>query len=104
MAYRKATESPVIELKTLLPFLMKKVDGLQHNSPQQILSAWPLIVGEQWASVAKAVSFVDGILTVKVKNSSILSQLTQYEKPRLLKLLREKFPSWTIQEIRFCMG
>lgn len=104
MAFKKATESSTIELKAMFPSLMKKMEKLQQNPPQQILTAWPLIVGEKWAPMAKAVSFSDGILTVKVKNSSVLSQLSQYEKQRLLKSLREKFPSQTIQEIRFCMG
>lgn len=104
MAFKKATESCSVELKTLLPSLLKKMEKLQQDRPQQIIDAWPSIVGEKWALLAKAASFSEGILVVKVKNSTVLSQLVQYEKQKLLKSLREKFPSHTIHEIRFCMG
>ncbi|HSX03777.1 MAG TPA: DUF721 domain-containing protein [Rhabdochlamydiaceae bacterium] len=102
--FKKATEKATKELSEMLPSLMKKMQKLQSDTPQQILTSWPLIVGEKWASMTKAASFSDGILIVKVKNSSLLSVLSQHEKQRLLKSLREKFPSCTIQEIRFCMG
>jgi Dna[CI] antecedent, DciA len=104
MAFRKATESCSVELKTLLPSLLRKMEKLQQDRPQQIIDAWPKVVGEKWALLSKAASFVDGILIVKVKNSTVLSQLVQYEKQKILKSLREKFPSHTIHEIRFCMG
>lgn len=104
MTYKKLTESTSKELKMMLPSLMKKMEELKQDPPQQIVLAWPLIVGEKWAPMTKAVSFIDGVLLVKVKNSSLLSILSQHEKQRLLQSLKEKFPSWSIQEIRFCMG
>jgi hypothetical protein len=104
MAFKKATESSSVELKNLFPSLLKKMEKLQKDCPQQIIAAWPHVVGEKWALLAKAASFTDGILVVKVKNSTVLSQLVQYEKQRILKTLTEKFPSHSIHEIRFCMG
>ncbi len=104
MQYKKATETTTKELSALLSPLLKRMQKLQQDPPQQILLAWPAIVGDKWAPMTKAVSFSEGILTVRVKNSTLLSLLAQQEKQRLLKSLKEKFPSCTIQEIRFCMG
>jgi len=72
--------------------------------PDLILAAWPSIIGERLAPMTKTVSFVDGVLTIKVRNSSLLSLLAQHEKPRLLKELRKKFPSAAIRNIRFHIG
>lgn len=101
---KKLTESNAKELKNMLPGLIQKMQKMRSDSPHHIISAWPSIIGEKWAPMTKATAFHDGILTVKVKNSTSLSHLSLYEKPRLLKALNEKFPHIAIQEIRFCIG
>lgn len=101
---KNSTESNAKELKKMLPALMQKMQKLRTDSPHLILAAWPSIVGEKWAPMAKAAAFREGILTVKVKNSTVLSLLAQHEKQRLLRSLKEKFPEGAIQEIRFCIG
>lgn len=101
---RKATESSAIEIKDLLPEILRKMERLQQDSPQLIVAAWFEIVGEKWASMTKNVSFKDGILNVKVKNSLALSLLSQHEKQKFLKELKGKFPSVLIQDIRFSIG
>ena len=54
--------------------------------------------------MTEAVSFIEGNLTVKVGNSSLYSLLCQYERPCLLKKLRERFPKTSIKNLTFRIG
>lgn len=104
MSGMKKTALTSKKLKDLLPSVLRDISKRQGEQPELILALWPSLIGEHFAPMTKAVSFIDGILTVKVRNSSLLSLLTQHERPRLLKQLREKFPSATIRNIRFSIG
>lgn len=91
-------------LKDLLPKVLGNIGALHRDRPDLILAAWPQIVGDKLAGMAKAVAFENGLLFVKVSNSTLYSLLSQHERGRLLKLLREKFPSVEIKNIHFKMG
>ena len=54
--------------------------------------------------MTEAISFKDGVLTVKVKNSTLHSLLTQYDKPRILNSLKQKFPTAGIRNVHFRIG
>ncbi|WP_194844415.1 DUF721 domain-containing protein [Candidatus Clavichlamydia salmonicola] len=77
---------------------------LRKTRPDLILAAWPRIVGPEMAVNTQAVSFLKGILTVKVKNSVSYSILQQYDKQILLKSLCEEFPELLIESIQFRLG
>jgi len=92
------------QLKDLLPKALGSIGAMQRDRPDLIMAAWPQVIGEKLASMAKAISFDKGILYVKVGNSTLYSLLAQHERGRLLKSLREKFPSVEIKNISFRMG
>lgn len=92
------------QMKDLLPKVLSQIGMIYRDRPDLILAAWPEIIGEKLASMAKAVCFENGILVVKVSNSTLHSLLAQYERSRLLKNLREKFPSVEIKHIHFRIG
>jgi hypothetical protein len=85
----------------LLPVVLAKIGEVYQDRPDLILAIWPEIIGPKLASMTQAVSFVDGILSVKVKNSTLHSLLSQNEKPRILNLLRQKFSHVEIKNICF---
>jgi hypothetical protein len=91
-------------LKDLLPKVLGQIGALHQDRPDLILAAWPQVIGEKLASMTKAVSFDKGILFVKVSNSTLYSLLAQHERGRLIKCLREKFPSVEIKNIHFRIG
>jgi len=91
-------------LRHLVPAFLKKIAKCHQERPDLILAAWPSLIGERFAPMTKAVSFTDGILTVKVNNSSLLSLLTQHERKMLLAQLRKQFPNVAIHHIRFVIG
>ncbi len=92
------------ELKKLLPDVLGKI-GIHHaERPDLLLAAWSEVIGPRLAKYTEAVSFREGVLTVKVKNSTLYSLLAEHEKQRLLKSLQEKFPSVTIKNLIFRIG
>ena len=91
-------------MKDLLPGVMKGIGENHRERPDLILAAWPEIIGPQFAPMTTPVSFEAGILTVKVRNSTLHSLLNQYEKAKILKALRNKFPKTTIHNIQFRLG
>lgn len=91
-------------MKDLLPKFLNKMGAIHRDRPDLIVAAWPQIIGEKLASMTKAVCFENDILVVKVSNSTLYSLLTQHERGRLLKNLREKFPSVKIKNIHFRIG
>jgi len=88
----------------LLTNALSKIDVTFQGRPDLLLAAWPDIIGPKFAPMAVAVSFQEGVLYVKVKNSTLYSLLNQHEKIRLLNALRKRFPKLVIKTILFRMG
>lgn len=99
-----ATRPTTRHIRQILPRILEEIGHIYHDRPDLILAAWPEVIGSHLAPMTQAVSFVDGILTVKVKNSTLYSLLTQNDKPRLIKNLRDKFPRAMIKTILFRLG
>jgi predicted nucleic acid-binding Zn ribbon protein len=100
----QGTASTNHHLQDLLPTVLSRVGEAYKERPDLVLAAWKQVVGPQLAPMTEAVSFVDGVLLVKVKNSSLYGLLRQYERPKLLKKLRERFPQTRILNIIFRAG
>lgn len=92
------------DLSRLLEEWMGKASHSFRDRPDLILLSWPEIIGEKLAPMTTAVSFIDGVLTVKVRNSSLYSLLVQHERGRLIGVLQRKFPSVKIRNIVFRLG
>lgn len=88
----------------LLPPLLAKIGAVYIQRPDLILAAWPEIIGSKLAGMTQAVSFREGVLLVKIKNSTLHSLLSQYERPKILSGLRQKFPNVEIKNIYFRIG
>ncbi len=87
-------------LQTILADLNKQA-GRQGN---EVLSGWAEVIGPKFAKLTEAAAIQDGVLTVKVKSSTLYSLLCQHEKPRLLARLQELFPLAGIRDIVFRIG
>ena len=92
------------KLTDLLPKVLGEIGALHRDRPDLIVAAWPEIIGAKLSPMTKAVCFDKGILTIKVANSTLYSLLSQHERGRLLKCLREKFPTVGIKNIYFRIG
>jgi hypothetical protein len=93
------------KLQELLPHVLHKVNALYITQPQVVLEAWPRVIGEKMAPFTKAIRFVEGILHVSVKNSSLLSLLnTPHDKQSLVEGLKKLVPYAPIKNIQFRIG
>lgn len=91
-------------LHDLVPTVLSRITEIFGDRPDLVLAAWPDIIGPTFTSMTQAVSFIDGVLTVKVKNSTLYSLLSTSEKPKLVLALRKKFPKILIKTILFRIG
>ena len=83
---------------------LKGMEMVVSERPDLILAAWSDIIGPKLAPMTQAVSFYDGKLFGKVKNSTLFSLLNQHDKPKLLFKLKQQFPKHNIKNIVFKMG
>lgn len=97
-------EITTYRLHDLMPVVLGKISETFADRPDLVLAAWPDVIGPRLASMTQAVSFNNGILTVKVKNSSLYSLLCQNDKAKLVQSLRGKFPKIQIKTILFRIG
>lgn len=91
-------------LSTLLPEWFAKIGERFSQRPDLVLLLWPEVIGEKFASMTRAVSFIEGVLVVHVSNSSLYGLLVQHEKGRLKKELQSKIQSVKIKDILFRLG
>jgi hypothetical protein len=94
-------ENPGKKIQDLLPQLLVEIGRKAGDPREEVFRTWCELLGEKMAPLTEPVSLVDGVLTVKVKSSTLYSLLCQHEKPRLLKRLQEKF---SIRNLVFRIG
>jgi hypothetical protein len=88
-------------LSEILPESLREIRKKAGQGGEEIFRFWQELIGDKMSPLTEAVSFVDGVLTVKVKSASLYSLLCQHERARLLKRLQEKFP---IRSLVFRVG
>lgn len=92
------------DLGSVLSNVLTKINAQQQQRPDLLMAYWPQIVGPTIAPLTRATAFNDGVLTVKVKNSTLHSLLVREEKAKILAALRHKFPNVTLSDIHFKIG
>lgn len=102
--YYDGTGVTTHKFSDLLPVVLSQISETYQDRPDLILSSWPEVIGPNLASMTQAVSFSDGVLSVKVKNSTLYSLLSRHDKPRILAALRQRFPKICINNIWFKIG
>ncbi len=82
-----------------------KTLGLQERlTESQILNAWREIVGE-WLAVHTCPDRLrDGVLYVRVVQSSVQFEVDRNWKPKIIQNLKARFPGTRIREIKFRVG
>lgn len=92
------------QVRDILPRILSDINARQHERPEAVLNAWPVLIGDKIAPMTRALSFRDGVLTVAVKNATLYSLLNEREKGKLLLRLRQTFPQISIHNIIFRIG
>lgn len=79
--------------------------GLQERlTESQILSAWKEIVGEWFALHTCPERIRDGVLYVRVVQSSVHYELDRNWKPGIIGKLKTRFGAGRVRDIRFRIG
>ncbi len=88
----------------ILPGILDKIKEKKAQRPEAVIAYWKEAIGAELEKMAKAVAFDQGVLTVKVKSSTLHSLLCQYEKQKLLKKMQKKFSQQIVRNIVFKLG
>jgi hypothetical protein len=94
-------QNPAKKMADLLPDVLQELGKKTGNRKEEVFAFWFELIGEKMAPLTDPVSLVEGVLTVKVKSSTLYSLLCQHEKARLLAKLQEKF---SIRNLIFRVG
>ncbi len=92
------------QIDRLLSKILNDIGKQAGQQGHEVMRVWGALLGPKFENLTEAVAMQDGVLTVKVKSSTLYSLLCQHEKPRLLARLREIFPLVTIRDIVFRIG
>lgn len=69
---------------------LRAFDKRVSDSPEKALAAWDIVVGPRIAALARPLAFADGVLTVRVQNSTLMSLLAGSEREQILYRLRRQ--------------
>lgn len=98
------TQVTTHRINDLLAYALEGISDSFEQRPDLVLAAWPSVIGPKLAPMTQATAFTDGVLFVKVRNSTLHSLLSQHDKPHILNTLRGKFPKVPIHNIVFRIG
>src|SRR5437879_368022 len=69
--------NPAKKMTDLLPDVLNDLGRKAKDPREEVFRFWNELIGEKMAPMAEPVSFVEGVLTVKVKSSTLYSLLCQ---------------------------
>lgn len=97
----QGTEILTKKMTDLLPEFLDELRRKKGDEKEVVFEFWQSLVGEKMAALTEPVSLIEGVLTVKVKSSTLYSLLVTHERPRLLAQLKEKF---SVRNLVFRIG
>jgi hypothetical protein len=89
--YYDGTGKTCKSLLDLLPQALKSIREQVGQPTEEIFLYWKELIGEKMGPFTEPISFIDGVLVVKVKSQTLYALLCQHERPRLLRQLQQKF-------------
>ena len=84
--------------------VLKKFGLAERLDENEINQVWHELVGDFVAQHSKPDRLKDGVLYVRVIQSTLLYDLDREWKPEVLRKLRAKFGPRKIRNLRFCAG
>lgn len=102
--YYDGTSPTGKELSSLLGAFLSELKVESGSQKEEVFKAWSDIIGTKLAEIAIPISWDKGILTVKVKSSTLYSLFCTKEKGPLMQKLQKALPHVAIKNISFRVG
>jgi predicted nucleic acid-binding Zn ribbon protein len=99
--FPKDTSQPIARL---LPVLLGKLGLQERIREEEILSAWKEVVGDFLAQHATPAGLREGVLSVRVVQSTVQFELERMWRSRILQKLQARFGRSQVRDIRFRIG
>ena len=90
-------------LSEVLESALKRLDLAEAALEARAVMLWPQIVGEQMARASEAQRVVGGTLIVTTR-SSVWSQEFSFQRPLILRKLKERLGKEFVKDLRFTVG
>lgn len=97
----KDTYKPVSETLAKVMAGLGLKDRLRE---EEVLQAWGEIVGEFIAANSSPQSLKDGILYIRVLQSTVHFELDRIWKPQIIKKFKDRFGTRAVRDIKFRLG
>ncbi|MCH1430035.1 MAG: DUF721 domain-containing protein [Chlamydiales bacterium] len=101
---KKSTGLTSVNIGDMIPRFLSDLGKNFHERKDLLLAAWPDLVGPRIAKMTRVDSLYEGVLYVKVSNSTLHSLLSQSEKGAILRKIKQRFPKITLNDIKFRIG
>jgi predicted nucleic acid-binding Zn ribbon protein len=101
---KRASGLTSVSIKDMLPSFLGKLGKNFHERKDLLLASWPDLVGPRIAKMTRVDSLYEGVLYVKVSNSTLHSLLKQSEKSAIIRKIKQRFPKITLTDIKFRIG
>ena len=89
----------------MLPGVLQQFSTKYQAKPQAVMATWSKVIGSELSLMTRATRFEGGILYVAVKNSTLLSLLSNpVDKQKILQTIRQTLPGIEISNIVFRIG
>lgn len=85
----------------LLSLVLAKHGYGQISARIELEKAWREAIGERLAPKTKVGSIRQGIIEVLVENATLLSELQNFQRPKLLGELKKRVQSTNIRDLKF---
>ena len=87
----------------LLDGVLRRLGVARPVGVTQLVSDWPTIAGEPWASRSRPVGLRDGVLSVEVADSTAAT-LLKYDAKSLVSRLEKSLGKGLVTEVRVQVG
>lgn len=88
----------------LIPKLMKKLGLSGRLHEEEIRNAWRSVVGDFIAQHSTPQKLAEGILYVRVLQSSVHYELDRVWRPQIVQKLKQRFGNNVVRDVRFRLG
>lgn len=90
-------------LQAALKRLMKTLDVPGRKKTDRWVTLWAEAVGSELAGQTRVMTFKNGILTIRVPNAALKSELETFHKQALLHTLQDKCEGTILRDLSFRM-
>lgn len=98
---REAQQIGPEKIGAIIERILRQTGIRNHGDQDEVVRAWRDVAGSEIDERTRVVSFHRGVLTVAVDSAPLFQELETFERPRLLREVRERLTGTHVEQLRF---